>query len=127
MLAPSEKAEARSGWFWSWLGPVSTSSASFGVTPSFRMSIPSPAFAKIELPRMRLPSPAGAGFDPVSRMPSPELKAIVFPAPGAVPPIRLSEAPELSVIPAPTLARSRFPLRSVPIRLPWIVLPELST
>ena len=53
--------------------PESVSPSSFGVTPSKPRSMPSPPFAKIELPTIRLPLAA-----PNTVTPAPAFCAIVF-------------------------------------------------
>ena len=62
-------------------------------------------------------------LDPNTATPSPLLKAIVFPSPGFVPPIRvLLLAPMSRKIPNWPLVKPAVPVAFVPIRLPWIRL-----
>src|SRR5260370_28260986 len=84
LVAPAV-AEVSTGKFCSLLGPVSASQASFGVTPAGARSIPRAPLEWIQLERMELGLVEGA--IELLNTPLPPLKAIVFPAPAAVPPI----------------------------------------
>src|SRR5258708_3331480 len=84
LVAPAV-AEVSPGKFCRLLGPVSASQASFGVTPAGGRSIPRAPLEWIELERMELGWEEG-DFE-LMDTPLPPLKAIVFPAPAAVPPI----------------------------------------
>jgi hypothetical protein len=77
-----------------------------------RRGTPEPAFAKMALPPIS--SPVAEFTD----TPSPLLKAVTFCAPGLAPPIT-SLRPATILTPRPPLPRGRWPVTSVPIRLPW--------
>ena len=70
---------------------------SFKVTPSPPRSMPSAVLEKIELSRIALPVPAVAS----TSTPMPAEKAMVLPAPAAVPPIVLFEEPPSIWMPLP--------------------------
>jgi hypothetical protein len=80
---PPRKAGSSTGKFCRLFAPVSTSAASFGVTPTVPRSMPSPTFPTITLARTELRVPAG------SLTPAPPLFPIRF---GTVPPISLRPA-----------------------------------
>src|SRR5262249_15713653 len=73
----------RTGVFWRLFGPVCGPPGVFELEPSGARSIPSPVLAKSKFDWTALPVPA------VTSTPAPPLKAMVFPAPAAVPPILL--------------------------------------
>ncbi len=112
-------AEVRTGKFCKLFAPLSASLPSLAVTPSAPRSMPSPVFAWIEFPRIRLPAPAPAW----SQMPSPPLKAMTLPSFAPVPPIVLLAAPPYTSMPAPELPSDPLPVAVVPMLLPRITAP----
>ena len=73
-LAAPLPAAVSTGKFWSSFAPVSTSSSSFGVTPSAPRSIPSPPFPSITFSVISLPVVEA----PKTNTPAPVLWKIVF-------------------------------------------------
>jgi len=57
-------------------------------------------------------------------MPLLQLYAIVLPSPGAVPPMMLRLLGVLTRMPSPPFGTGLVPLASVPMRLPWMIVPE---
>jgi len=97
--------------------PGSESQASLGVTPpSSLRSMPEAPFEKIELPRTALLTP------PKIFTPLPALFAMVLPAPGTVPPMRLIIALPRVRTPPPLFPTAPVPVTSVPMKLPCMVL-----
>src|SRR3972149_10854740 len=103
MIVLPPLAEVKMGKFWRLLAPVSPSPASLGVTPSPPRSIPQPALENMEFDRMAFPVPE------VTNTPRSPLKAMVLPAPPAVPPMGLLDTPSSQT---PYLG---FPRMAVPV------------
>ena len=98
--------------------PVRTGAAwlSLALLALFR-KIPRGLFEKIELPRMLLPVPESTSTPLIP------LKAMVLPAPEAVPPmVLLLLAPLKIATPFKPLPSATVPVLSVPMRLPWMRL-----
>ena len=87
-LAPSLVAAVTFGKFCRSFAPVSTSAKSLGVTPFETRSIPRVLLEKIEFDKIALLSLANPPPPPAITTPA-RLKAIILPAPFAVPPIVL--------------------------------------
>jgi hypothetical protein len=87
------------------------------LTPTVPRSMPRPALAEIELPRIVTEAPL-----PVTATPGPALLAMVFAAPAAVPPMT-TPGVSSTLMPAPPLGKAVVPLAPTPMVLPVIVCP----
>jgi hypothetical protein len=107
-------AAVSTGKFCRLLPPSSASPGSLAVGPSSLRSMPNPPLAKMLLRETWFPVP-NENWPPMATPASP-LNAI------ALARIRLSFASETASMPRSPLPSGCVPVRSVPIRLPWMVL-----
>ena len=113
VLAPVETIDVITGKFWKSFGPA-VAVAWLRVTPSSPRSIPRSPLPKIRFERIELP----VVVTPTTSTPLSRLKAMVFPAPVAVPPMELFDAPWVISTPSISLPNGSVPVMSVPMKLP---------
>ena len=114
---PLETTDVITGKFWKLFGPA-VAVAWLWVTPSSPRSIPRSPLLKIRFERIELPVVVA----PTTSTPLSRLNAIELPAPVAVPPTELFDAPWVISTPSISLPSGSLPVMSVPMKFPWTTL-----